>query len=174
MANEKNILHLIDRATLMDIFENLDDLTLDEEGTTEELLSRVLLNERCKLLPDVIVELQYSDWVKWGSTNIEELYPLLMDSGRMMVQCTIKDLNVICKTLEHHTDRCWYTSGALKDMMVNKICKAFGGTNSVHESSTCKSLQSTIQHCCDQVLKRYYSPVITKGNALRMVQTLIC
>ena len=61
MANEKNILHLIDRATLMDIFENLDDLTLDEEGTMKELLSHVLLNERCKLLPNVIVELQYSD-----------------------------------------------------------------------------------------------------------------
>ena len=50
----------------MDIFENLDDLTLDEEGTMEELLSHVLLNECCKLLPDVILELQYSDWVKMG------------------------------------------------------------------------------------------------------------
>ena len=90
MANEKNILHLIDRATLMDIFENLDDLTLDEEGTMEELLSHVLLNECCKLLSDVIAELQYSDWVKWGSANIEELYPLLMDSGRMMCSAQLK------------------------------------------------------------------------------------
>ena len=58
MTNKKNILHLIDRAALMDIFENLDDLTLDEEGMMEELLGHVLLNECCKLLPDVIAELQ--------------------------------------------------------------------------------------------------------------------
>ena len=56
-----------------------------------------------------------------------------------MVQCTIKDLTVICKMLEHHTDRCWYTSDALKAVTVNKICKAFDGTNSVHECSTHKS-----------------------------------
>ena len=158
MANKKNILHLIDRATLMDIFKNLDDLTLDEEGTTEELLSHVLLNECCKLLPDVIAELQYSDWVKWGSTNIEELYPLLMDSGQMMVQCTIKDLNVICKMLEHHTDRCWYTSGVLKAVMVNKICKVFGGTNSVHEGSTRKS-------------NKVYNPQLLRSSAKEVLLT---
>ena len=158
MANEKNILHLIDRAMLMDIFENLDDLTLDEEGMTEELLSHVLLNERCKILPDVIAELQYSDWVKWGSTNIEELYPLLMDSRRMMVQCTIKDLNVICKMLEHHTDRCWYTSGALKAVTVNKICKAFGGTNSVHEGSIRKS-------------NKVYNPQLLRSSAKEVLLT---
>ena len=75
-----------------------------------------------------------------------------------MVQCTIKDLNVICKMLEHHTDRCWYTSGVLKAVTVNKTCKAFSGTNSVHEGSTRKS-------------NKVYNPQLLRSSAKEVLLT---
>ena len=155
MSHKRNILHLLEKATLMEIFDSLDDLAVAKDGTSDELLALVLLSNKCQLLPDIITELQYSDSVKWESKTTEDLFPeLLTDTECMMRECTVKDLNIICKTLEYHTDRSWYTGGALKAVTVNKISKAFGGKTMVPEASRRKG-------------NKIYNPMSLKCNYLQ-------
>ena len=132
LENEKNILHLLHRETVMQICEEIDDM--EEDPTSGDLLYHVLLNPLCTLLIDIVKQLQYFDASKWGCTSVEDIFPHLLTDGEYLSKtCTLKELNIICKTLEHHTDRAWYPQGAVKSTHVNNIVKAFGGNSLVEE-----------------------------------------
>ena len=133
---EDNILHLLDQSTVSLILDDLEDLETPENVTSAELLVYILKDERCLLLGDVLTQLQYFDCAKWGATTQEELFPTILSSGsELMSRCTVKDIKIICKTLEHHTDRCWFESGAVKTTHVNRIVRAFGGTELIQEKT---------------------------------------
>ena len=101
------------------------------------------MDERCLLLDDVLAQLQYIDGVKWGAVRKDDLYPALFTSrDELMNKCTLKDLKIICKTLEHHTNRCWFVSGGVKSAHVNRIIRAFGGTEFVQETALRKRRQT--------------------------------
>ena len=101
------------------------------------------MDKRCLLLDNVLTQLQYIDGVKWGAFGNDNLYPgLLTSRDELMKKCTLKDLKIICKTLEHHTNRCWFETGAVKSMHVNRIIRAFGGTHFVQETALRKKRQT--------------------------------
>ena len=127
---EENILHLLDLATVVQIVDDLDETQTPDDATSTDFLLYVLLDERCLLLQDILAQLQYFDGAKWGTTSKEDLYPgLLTSTDDLMSRCTLKDLKIICKTLEHHTERSWFESAGLKSIHVNRIIHAFGGTD---------------------------------------------
>ena len=96
----------------------------------------VLIDQWCLLLDKVLTQLQYIDIVKWGAVGKDNLYPGLFTSrDELMKKCTLKDLKIICKTLEHHTNRCWFETGGVKSAHVNQIIRAFGGTDFVQETA---------------------------------------
>ena len=134
LDNEENILHLLHRETVVQICEDIEDL--EENPTSTDLLGHVLQNPMCTLLTDIVNQLQFYDSGKWGCTSAEDIFPQLLTNGpRLFNTCTVKDLNIICKTLEHHTDRSWYPQGAIKSTHVNNIVKAFGGNMIVEEGT---------------------------------------
>ena len=134
LDNEQNILHLLHRETVVQICEDIEDMQEDPMST--DLLAHVLLNPICTLLTDIVKQLQYFDPSKWGCTGIEDVFPSLLTNGRnLFSSCMLKELNIICKTLEHHTDRSWYPQGAVKSTHVNNIVKAFGGNMYVEEGT---------------------------------------
>ena len=127
---KENILHLLDSATVAQIVDNLDETQTPDDATSTDLLLYVLLDECCLLLQDILAQLQYFDGAKWGTTSKEDLYPsLLTSTDDLMSRCTLKDLKIICKTLEHHTERSWLESAGLKSIHVNRIIRTFGGTD---------------------------------------------
>ena len=127
---EENILHLPDSATVGQIVDDLDETQTPDDATSTDFLLYVLLDERCLLLQDILAQLQYFDGTKWGTTSKEDLYlGLLTSTDDLMSRCTLKDLKIICKTLEHHTERSWFELAGLKSIHVNRIIRAFGGTN---------------------------------------------
>ena len=135
--NEKNLLHLLDPCVVAEIFDDLEIGILDEDATSTELLGHVLLNEKCQLIPDIVKHLQYYDGRKWASTSVEELYPAILTDGQMLMKvCTVKEIGIISKVMEQHTQRCWFASGGLKGSNINKIVRRFGGEILVSEEST--------------------------------------
>ena len=133
---EDNILHLLDQSTVSLIVDDLDGLETPDNVSSGDLLAYILKDERCLLLTDVLTQLQYFDGAKWGTTSEDQLYPPILTSGEeLMSRCTVKDLKIICKTLEHHTDRCWFESGGVKTTHVNRIVCAFGGTEFIQEKN---------------------------------------
>ena len=134
---ETNLLHLLDRGMVEEIVNGMQDLEIGEDATMDDLLPHVLLDERCQLLGDILMQLQYYDVSKWGMLSKEELYTsLLSDVEELMTSCTVKELKIICKTMEHHTDRIWFPSGVLKGGHVNTIVRAFGAKRVVDETTT--------------------------------------
>ena len=128
--NEVNILHLLNKNIVAEIIEDIDYMDIPEDATSTDLLGHILLHPLCSLLQDILNQLQYYDTQKWGDMVLEELFPCLLTSGDdLTAACTVKDLKIICKTLEHHTDRSWFESSALKGVHVKRIVKAFGGTD---------------------------------------------
>ena len=127
--NDTNILHLLSPSVVEPILDDLDDTDLPEQCNSSDLLLYVLSDNRCLILDDILAQLQYHDAVKWGSLEKEDLFPqILTSSNELMAKCTLKDIRIICKTLEHHTDRNWFESGVLKIAHVNRIVCGFGGT----------------------------------------------
>ena len=125
---EQNLLHLLDINVVTSILDDIDETDTEEDLTSSELLIYVLLDNRCLLLDDILCQLQYCDAVKWGCTSKRDLFPGLLDSHEhLSAKCTLKDLKIISKTIEHHTERIWYESGLLKNAQVNRIVRAFGG-----------------------------------------------
>ena len=119
-ASEDNILHLLDSATVVMILEDIEETETPENVTSTDLLIYVLMDQQCLLLDDVLTQLQYIDGVKWGTVGKDDLYPGLFTSrDELMKKCTLKDLKIICKTLEHHTNRCWFETGGVKLAHVN-------------------------------------------------------
>ena len=68
LANEINLLHLLDKGMVSTILEEMEMGILDEDATSTELLSFVMLNDKCKVIPDMISQLQYYNGTKWGDT----------------------------------------------------------------------------------------------------------
>ena len=142
-ASEDNILHLLDSATVAMILEDIEETATPENVTSTDLLIYVLMDQWCLLSDDVLAQLQYIDGVKWGSVRKDDLYPGLFTSrDELMNKCTLKDLKIICKTLEHHTNRCWFETGGVKSAHVNRIIRAFGGTDFVQETALHKRRQT--------------------------------
>ena len=113
--NEKNLLHLLDPCVVDEIFNDLEIGILDEDATSTELLCHVLLNEKCQLIPDIVKHLQYYNGRKWASTSVEELYPAILTDGQMLMKaCTVKEIGIISKVMEQHTQRCWFASRWIK------------------------------------------------------------
>ena len=142
-ASEDNILHLLDSATVAMILEDIEETKTPENVTSTDLLIYVLMDQQCLLLDDILTQLQYIDGVKWGAVGKDNLYPGLFTSrDELMKKCTLKDLKIICKTLEHHTNRCWFETGGVKSAHVNRIIRAFGGTDFVQETALRKRRQT--------------------------------
>ena len=140
MENEENLLHLLDQRVVSDILDDFDTCILDEDATSTELLGHVLVNEKCQLLPDIVKQLQYYDGRKWAGTSVEELYPAILTDGKeLMKSCTVKEIAIISKVLEQHTDRFWFATGGLKGSHINTIVRGFGGNSLVAEESTRRS-----------------------------------
>ena len=140
LESESNLLHLLDQCSVAQILDEMDIGILDEDATSTELLIHVLFHEKCQLLPDILRQLQYYDEKKWACTSIDELYPTLLSDGHELTKmCTVKEVNLICKTMEQHTNRCWFATGALKATNINTIIKGFGGRSLVPELSTRQS-----------------------------------
>ena len=86
------------------ILEEMEMGILDEDATSMELLSFVMLNEKCKVIPDMISQLQYYNRTKWADTCADELYHIILINARELLKtCTIKEINIIAKVLEQHT-----------------------------------------------------------------------
>ena len=128
LANEINLLHLLDKGMVSNILEEMEMGILDEDATSTELLSFVMLNEKCKVIPDMISQLQYYNGTKWADTCADELYHIILINARELLKtCTIKEINIIAKVLEQHTGQLWFTSGVLKAVNANIIVKGFRG-----------------------------------------------
>ena len=128
LANEIYLLHLLDKGMVSNILEEMEMGILDEDATSTELLSFVMLNEKCKVIPDMISQLQYYNETKWADTCADELYHIILTNARELLKtCTIKEINIIAKVLEQHTGRLWFTSGVLKAVNANTIVKGFRG-----------------------------------------------
>ena len=139
---EENILHLLDSATVVQIVDDLDETQTPDDTTSTDLLLYVLLDECCVLLQDILAQLQYFDGAKWGTTSKEDLYlGLLTSTDDLMSKCMLKDLKIICKTLEHHTERSWFESAGLKSIHVNRIIRAFGRTDLMSDQMNRKRKQ---------------------------------
>ena len=156
---DTNMLHLLSGNVVGPIIEDIDETDTSEQITSSELLIYVLLDARCLLLNDILTQLQYCDAGKWGHMTKTDMFPGLLDEFESLsAQCTLKDLKIILKTLEHHTDRVWYECAMVKKSQVNRIVNAFGGEECLVGSKSRKKKQTfnppTLRIASKQVIMR--------------------
>ena len=134
---EKNLVHLLDTdivQALENEIGNFADNTDEQEEIPEEkdraqqLLRMALKHSDIKILDKILFDLKEFNPKKWGDVTSEYLYPkLLTNVTELNKNCTVPELGLIGKAVEHKTGRKFFLSGVPKAVNVNTIVKAFGG-----------------------------------------------
>lgn len=103
---------------------------VEETDNSEQLLRMALRHSDISLLNEILEDLREHNPKKWLDITTEDLYPRILTSAtELNRKCTIADLNLIGKVLEHKTGRRFFNSGEKKAWNINIITKAFGGEN---------------------------------------------
>ena len=135
--NEKNLVHLLDTEIVQALeneIGNFADNTEEQEEMGEEkdraqlLLRMALKHSDIKILDEILSDLKEFNQKKWANVSSEYLYPkLLTNVTEFNKVCTVPELALIGKAVEHKTGRKFFLSGVPKAVNVNTIAKAFGG-----------------------------------------------
>ena len=157
--SERNLVHLLDNEIVTALETELSDDFFDEENTSESnnderksdevLLSLALKHEDITLLRDILEDLHEFNEKKWDNCSPEDFYPrILTDPNVLNKSCTIPELAVISRVIEHKTGRKFYMSSTPKVVNVNLLMQAFGvdrfldmPTRSVNKKPKVKTLQ---------------------------------
>ena len=157
--SERNLVHLLDNEIVTALESELGDQFFDEENTSESnnderksdevLLSLALKHEDITLLRDILEDLREFNEKKWDNCSPEDFYlRILMDPNVLNKSCTIPELAVISRIIEHKTGRKFYMSSTPKAVNVNLLTQAFGGdtfleipTRSINKKLKLKTLQ---------------------------------
>ena len=132
---ERNLVHLLDTEIVAALEEEIGDLTEAdgaEDSVVQEDRSKILLrlalkHSDIKLLAEILEDLKEYNTKKWGNYSSEQLYPTLLTSVvELNKNCTVPELSIIGKVMEHKTGRKFFISGAPKAVNLNNISKAFG------------------------------------------------
>ena len=164
--SERNLVHLLDTEIVTALETELGDDFLDEESTSqsnneernsaEVLLSLALNHEDITLLRDILEDLREFNEKKWDNCSPEDFYPkILTDPNVLNKSCTVPELAVISRVIEHKTGRKFYMSSAPKAVNVNLLTQAFGGDTFLHiptRSVNKKTKVKTLQHLAKDVL----------------------
>ena len=135
--SEKNLVHLLNSEVVTALEEELgeegvemSENILEETDNSEQLLRMALRHSDISLLNEILEDLREHNPKKWLDITTEDLYPRILTSAtELNRKCTIADLNLIGKVLEHKTGRRFFNSGEKKAWNINIITKAFGGEN---------------------------------------------
>ena len=95
--------------------ENTSESNNDERKSDEVLLSLALKHEDITLLWDILEDLCKFNEKKWDNCSPEDFYPrILTDPNVLNKSCTILELAVISRVIEHKTGRKFYMSSSTK------------------------------------------------------------
>ena len=132
---ERNLVHLLDTEIATALEEEIGEFTEadeSEESVVEKDRSQVLLclalaHSDIKLLDEILEDLKEYNTKKWVNYSSEQLYPTILTSVvELNKNCTVPELSIIGKVMEHKTGRKFFISGIPKAVNVNNISKAFG------------------------------------------------
>ena len=117
--SEKNLVHLLNSEVVTALEEELgeegvemSENILEETDNSEQLLRMALRHSDISLLNEILEDLREHNSKKWLDITTEDLYPRILTSAtELNRKCTITDLNLIGKVLEHKTGRRFFNSG---------------------------------------------------------------
>ena len=133
--NEKNLVHLLDTdivQALANEIGNFADNTDEQEEIPEEkdraqqLLRMALKHSDIKILDEILFDFKEFNPKKWGDVASEYLYPkLLTNATELNKNCTVPELGLIGKAVEHKTGRKFFLSGVPESGKRQHNCESF-------------------------------------------------
>ena len=129
------MVHLLDTEIVAALEEEIGEFTeadeseesIVEKDRTQVLLRLVLMHSDIKLLDEILEDLKEHNTKKWANFSSEQLYPNILTSVvELNKNCTVPELSIIGKVMEHKTGCKFFISGIPKTVNVNNISKAFG------------------------------------------------
>ena len=141
---ERNLLSTLPNTVLDEIVENFDvkDVNSDEEDFLPDLnpiqaqFHHLLIDDRFKLLDNILEDLQAYDDKKWRKHTVGYLYPDILRNGhQLMSKCTKEELKIIANVIHAYTGHHFFNTTLNKAANANMIVKAFEGGNFVNETS---------------------------------------
>ena len=141
-SEEENLLSVVDADILLEIRQQREyvQVEIDNDEYLPDIeeppsqLAVLLGSKEFMLLEEIASDLQELNNSKWSTLTPDALFlDMLQDAGVLYKSCTIKDLVVIGKVLEHYTGRPWYNHKISKAWNVNTIVNAFDSKTFIAE-----------------------------------------
>ena len=117
-----------------------------EKDRSQVLLCLALAHSDIKLLDEILEDLKEYNTKKWVNYSSEQLYPTILTSVvELNKNCTVPELSIIGKVMEHKTGCKFFISGIPKAVNVNNISKAFGADEFIALPIWCEHLKRKVK-----------------------------